>query len=237
MAESVGNILKSQRAHKKFTLEDVHKFVKIHPIFLRALEEGDYSVFSNKVHATGFLKNYAEFLELDANKLLGLWRREYEAYFDKRTKETAASSAVKKLESAKLLITPGLVLATASAILVVLFFGYLFYQYRSYSGAPKLEIYTPQNSIVVNSDILDVTGKTDRDSVLLINNQRVLLDKDGGFVTSVKLREGLNTLSFLSVNKLGRETEETRTIIYRSLEEVPAVLETTESTDSAPITP
>ena len=48
MAESVGNILKSQRAHKKFTLEDVHKFVKIHPTFLRALEEGDYSVFSNK---------------------------------------------------------------------------------------------------------------------------------------------------------------------------------------------
>ncbi len=237
MAESVGEILKNQRAHKRFTLEDVHKFVKIHPTFLTALEEGNYSVFSNKVHATGFLKNYAEFLELDANKLLGLWRREYEAYFDKRTKETTASSATKKLESAKLLITPGLVLATASAILVVLFFGYLFYQYRSYSGAPKLEIYTPQNSIVVNSDILDVTGKTDRDSVLLINNQRVLLDKDGGFVTSVKLREGLNTLSFLSVNKLGRETEETRTIIYRSLEEVPVVLETTESTDSVPIAP
>ncbi len=228
MPESVGTILKNQRARKKFSLEDVYKFVKIHPRFLTALEEGDYSVFSNKIHATGFLKNYAEFLELDESKLLGLWRREYESYFDKKSKASAES--IRKMETPRLLITPGLVLTVVSAFLVLLFFGYLFYQYRSYSGAPKLEIYSPQNSIVVNSEILDVTGKTDRDSVLLINNQRVLLDKDGGFVTSVKLREGLNTLSFLSVNKLGRETEETRTIIYRKLEAVPEAPETTEST-------
>ena len=127
MAQSVGSILKNQRAHKKFSLEDVYKFVKIHPNFLRALEEGDYSVFSNKIHATGFLKNYAEFLNLDTEKLLGLWRREYEAYFDRRTKE--AADGVKRLETPKLLITPGLVLAVASALLVLLFFGYLFYQY------------------------------------------------------------------------------------------------------------
>lgn len=225
--QSVGNILKNQRLKKKFSLEDVHKFVKIHPKFLTALEEGDYSVFSDEIHAKGFLKNYAEFLGLDIKKLLALWRREYAVQFEKEVSEKPMKR--KALEPAKLLVTPGLVLSVIALTLVILFFGYLSYQYRSYSGAPKLEIYSPQNSIVVNSEILDVTGKTDRDSVLLINNQRVLLDKDGGFVTSIKLREGLNTLSFLSVNKLGRETEEIRTIIYRSLEEV---IESTESTES-----
>lgn len=225
--KSVGEILKNKRLEKKFSLDDVHKFVKIHPQFLKALEEGEYKVFSNKIHATGFLKNYAEFLELDVTKLLGLWRREYAGYFDKK-KESPKKS--KRLEPAKILFTPGLVLSVIAVVLVFLFFGYLFYQYRSYSGAPKLEIYTPQNSIVVNSEILDVTGKTDRDSVLLINNQRVLLDKDGSFVTSLKLKEGLNTLSFLSVNKLGRETEEIRTIIFRSLEEIEDVEEAIEST-------
>ena len=231
--KSVGEILKNQRLNKKFSLDDVHKFVKIHPKFLRALEEGNHQVFSNKIHATGFLKNYAEFLELDVNKLLGLWRREYEGFFDKKKKETL--NKTKRLEPAKLLVTPGLVLSVVAVTLVFLFFGYLFYQYRSYSGAPKLEIYTPQNSIVVNSEVLDVTGKTDRDSVLLINNQRVLLDKDGSFVTSLKLKDGLNTLSFLSVNKLGRETEEIRTIIYRSLEEPEESEEASESTNSLEI--
>ena len=82
--KSVGNILKSQRHKKNFSLDDVHKFVKIHPKFLTALETGDYSVFSNKIHATGFLKNYAEFLGLDVDKMLGLWRREYEAQFENK---------------------------------------------------------------------------------------------------------------------------------------------------------
>jgi hypothetical protein len=228
---TVGNTLKNQRLQKKFSLDDVHKFVKIHPKFLTALEEGDYSVFSDKIHAKGFLKNYGEFLELDVEKLLALWRREYAVSFEKKVQSKTFKQ--KTLEPAKLLITPGLVLSVLATLLVLLFFGYLSYQYRSYSGAPKLEIYTPQNSIVVNSEILDVTGKTDRDSVLLINNQRVLLDKDGSFVTSIKLREGLNTLSFLSVNKLGRETEEIRTIIYRKTEgTTEEVDETTESTES-----
>ena len=227
--QSVGDTLKDQRLKKKFSLNDVHKFVKIHPKFLIALEEGDYKVFSNKIHATGFLKNYAEFLELDVAKLLALWRREYASHFDKKSKPQIKKNGI--LGPAKLLITPGLVLGVTAVISVLLFFGYLFYQYRSYSGAPAMEIYSPQNSIVVNSEILDVTGKTDRDSVLLINNQRVLLDKDGSFVTSLKLRDGLNTISFLSVNKLGRETEEVRTIIYRDLKVLEDSNEVIESTE------
>lgn len=224
----IGKVLSDARKHKKFTLDDVHKFVKIHPKFLKALEEGDYEVFSNEIHAKGFLKNYAEFLELDVDRILALWRREYG---DKFGIESSKNFKVKKLDSAKLVVTPGLILTIASIFLIFGFFGYLFYQYRSYSGAPKLEIYSPKNNIVVNSEVLDVTGKTDRDSVLLINNQRVILDKDGTFATSIKLKSGLNTLSFLSVNKLGKETEEVLTIIYRE-PDIPKIEETQESTES-----
>ena len=112
-------------------------------------------------------------------------------------------------------------MVTIAVILVVGFFGYLFYQYRNYSGVPDLEIYTPENNVVVNSQTLDITGETDRDSVVLINNQRIVVDKDGSFATSIKLHEGINTLSFLAVNKLGRETEEIRTIIFRKGPEPP----------------
>lgn len=226
---NVGHILRAQRQKKKFSLEDVHKFVKIHPRFLSALEDGDYSVFSNKIHATGFLKNYAEFLELDVEKMLALWRREYEASFEKKI--TLSPKKFSSIEPSRILITPGLVLVTFVSILIILFFGYLFFQYKSYSGAPKLDIYSPQNNIVVHSDVLDVTGKTDRDSVLLINNQRVLIDTDGSFATSIKLKEGINTLNFVSVNKLGKETDEILTIIYRDLIEE-NVLESSESTPS-----
>jgi len=228
--KSVGNILQTARQEKKFTLEDVHKFIKIQPKFLEALEAGEYATFSDKVHATGFLKVYAEFLELNVDEILGLWRREYEAAFDKKANERK-KPAKREFNTPRLIVTPGLVLSGALIVLVLAFFGYLFYQYRSYSGAPILEIYSPQSSISVTSDILDVTGKTDIDAVLLINNQRVILDQDGNFATTVRLKPGVNTLSFLAVNKLGRETEEIRTIIYREPERViPEVQETTEAT-------
>jgi cytoskeletal protein RodZ len=229
--KSVGNILATARQKKKFTLDDVHKFLKIHPKFLQALEDGDYSVFSDKIHAKGFLKVYAEFLELNVDEILGLWRREYETYFDKKIKENRRF-AVAEFNPPKLLITPGLVLSVVFGILLLGFFGYLFYQYRNYSGAPRLEIFSPAGSVAVTSDLLDVTGKTDPDSVLLINNQRVILGPDGNFATTIRLKPGLNTLSFLAVNKLGRETEEIRTIIYREPEKPPEAQETTESTPS-----
>lgn len=231
--KTVGQLLKTAREQKKFTLEDVHKFIKIHPKFLIALEEGNYQIFSNKIHAKGFLKIYAEFLGLDVSQVLAFWRREYEAIFEKK-ESLRPKFKINDLKKAGLVITPSLVLITASIVLTVGFFGYLFYQYSTYSGAPKLEIFNPQNNIVVNYEILDVTGKTDIDANLMINNQKVILDKEGSFATSIRLKPGLNTLSFLSINKLQKETEEIRTIIYRNpeLTNVTSVLPVVESTES-----
>ncbi len=229
--KSVGQLLKTAREQKKFTFEDVHKFVKIHPKFLLALEHGDYSVFSNIIHAKGFLKIYAEFLGLEVDQVLGLWRREYEAELEKIEK-SRPKFKLNDLKKSALVLTPSVVFMTMFVVLTLSFFGYLFYQYRTYSGAPKLEIFNPKNNIVVTYEILDVTGQTDIDATLLINNQRVILDKSGGFATSIRLKPGLNTLSFLSINKLQKETEEIRTIIYRSPEQLPTIDVARESTES-----
>jgi cytoskeletal protein RodZ len=224
--KSVGQVLRTARENKKFTVEDVYKFIRIHPRFINALEEGDYSVFSNKVHAKGFLKIYADLLGLDVDQTLAFWRREYETFFDK--KQAKKSFSMKNLRPEKLAITSGFLLGAFSVVLVIGFFSYLFYQYKSYTGAPKLEVFAPQNSIIVSSDLLDVTGKTDTDSVVLINNQKVVLNIDGTFATSLKINEGANTLSILSVNRLGKETEVVRTVIFRP--PAPSVLESTEAT-------
>lgn len=218
--KSIGKILEAQRKKKKFELSDIHKFIKIHPKFLQALEDDNYKVFSNKIHAKGFLKVYADFLELDVDQILAIWRREYGGQFDEK-QESKKEFKLKEIDPPKFLITPGLILVTIATILVLGFFGYLFYQYRNYSGVPDLDIYSPDNNVVVTSSTLDIIGETDMDSVVLINNQRVVVDKDGSFATSIKLHDGINTLSFLAVNKLGREAEEIRTVIYREESKAP----------------
>jgi len=231
--KSIGHILLQQREAKRLTLEDVYKFIKIHPRYLHALETDDYTVFEGKVHAKGFLKVYCEFLGLNLSEILALWRREYEGDFEKRKEEKFHQ--LKTLETPRFSLTPSIVGAALATLLIVMFFGYLFYQYKSYTGAPRLEIVYPENNIVLNTDILDITGKTELDTDVFINNQKLVLNTDGSFVTSLKLKEGINNISINAVNKLNKKTELVRTIIYRPLVKptpVIDVVQTTESTES-----
>ena len=123
----------------------------------------------------------------------------------------------------------------SSLIFLVLgFLVYLFVQYRSYTGDPTLDIYYPRDNEVLETDVLDVTGKADLDSEVFINNQQIIVNPDGSFVTSLKLKEGLNTISIRAVNQLDRETEKIKTIIFRPKKEVivPVIEESSESTQS-----
>lgn len=214
--KSIGQTLKAARLKKNFTIEDIHKFIKVHPKYIKAMENNDYSIFDGKVHSKGFLKIYAEFLELDLEELLALWRREYEASFDERSHQKDGKLAkLRSLEPDKLVITPSFLIISVVVLMLIVFFSYLFVQYRQYTDAPSLEIYYPDDNIVVQDDVLDLTGKVDLDSEVFINNQKLLTNPDGSFLTSIKLREGINTISIKSVNQLNKETEVIRNIIFR----------------------
>jgi len=211
--KSIGKTLKSARLKKNYTIEDVQKFIKIHPNYIKAMESDDYSIFDGRVHSKGFLKIYIEFLGLDLDELLALWRREYASTFDQ--KKDDKFSKLKALEPERFVITPSVLIISFVAVMLFLFFTYLFVQYRQYTDAPILDIYYPEEDIVVVDDVLDLTGKVELDSEVFINNQKILANPDGSFITSLKLREGINTISIKSVNKLNKETEIIRTIIYR----------------------
>jgi hypothetical protein len=214
----------------------VSKYTKIPVKYIVALECDRYEDFSDKVHSKGFLKLYTGFLGLSIEEVLALWRREYESYFDKRKKEKV-ETIVKKIEYPKFLITPSVVVITFLITCVLVFFGYLFYQYRNYTGAPKLNLYSPQENIVVDKSILDITGITDLDSDLFVNNQKLILNPDGSFAESIKLKEGLNTISIKAVNKLDKQTEYIRTVIFRPIPGIVPVLQTSESTSGPKVVP
>lgn len=228
--KSIGHILLQQREAKRLTLEDVYKFIKIHPRYLHALETDDYTVFEGKVHAKGFLKVYCEFLGLNLSEILALWRREYEGDFEKRKEEKFHQ--LKTLDTPRFSLTPSIVGAALAIILIVMFFSYLFYQYKNYTGAPRLEIIYPENNVVLSTDILDITGKTELDTDVFINNQKLVLNTDGSFVTSLKLKEGINNISINAVNKLNKKTELIRTIIYRPQVKPTPVIDVVQSTES-----
>jgi len=234
--KTVGETLRNKRKRLNLTITNIQKAIKIHPKYVKAMENDDYSEFTNKTHATGFLKIYAKHLNLNAEELLALWRREHEHKFDDGADQ--GPKKLKTLERAPFVVTPT-VIATGIVIIFLLgFFGYLFYQYKNFNAAPGLEIFNPPDNTIQQTDVVDITGKTDMDSTVLVNGQKIVLNTDGSFAASIKLKEGINNLSIVSINKLDKRSEIIRTVIFRPEEKEEVVvgevepLEVEESTEA-----
>jgi len=67
---SVGQQLRQAREAQKMDLHEIVDITKIRADHLRALEEGNYSVFSAPVYIRGFVRSYATLLKLDTAQIL-----------------------------------------------------------------------------------------------------------------------------------------------------------------------
>jgi len=69
---TVAEQLRSAREAKKLTVEQVADMTKIRTDHIRALEEGNFDVFSAPIYIRGSVKNYATTLKLEVSPLLAL---------------------------------------------------------------------------------------------------------------------------------------------------------------------
>lgn len=73
MAETVGEQLKTARDARKLTLEQVYQSTRVNVRYLKALEEDRHDALPSPVQAKGFLRLYADFLNLPTQALIDLW--------------------------------------------------------------------------------------------------------------------------------------------------------------------
>lgn len=66
----VGNLLKSKRRELSLSLKEIENSTSIRSSYLEAIEEGKISEFIAAVYALGFVRQYASFLGLDAERIM-----------------------------------------------------------------------------------------------------------------------------------------------------------------------
>jgi len=71
----VGSIFRDARLEKGLTLEQVSDETNISRRFLQGIETDNFEGFPGEVYILGFLRNYAEFLGLDAARIVELYRK------------------------------------------------------------------------------------------------------------------------------------------------------------------
>jgi len=70
MAETIGQRLKKAREYRNLSLEKAADATHIRSVYLRALEADDFSTMPSPVQARGFLRNYAQYLNLDLDQIV-----------------------------------------------------------------------------------------------------------------------------------------------------------------------
>jgi cytoskeletal protein RodZ len=70
MTETIGQRLKRARKYRLLTLEKASEATRIRVPYLQALEADDYSVIPSAAQGRGFLRNYAEYLDVNLDEIL-----------------------------------------------------------------------------------------------------------------------------------------------------------------------
>ena len=88
----IGDLFREARLGKGLTLEQVADETNISKHFLQGIESDDFSDFPGEVYSLGFIRNYAEFLGLDASAMVEIYR----------SNESTRQAEVEKSESTEL---------------------------------------------------------------------------------------------------------------------------------------
>lgn len=71
---SVGDILRRTREHYGQSLEDIERAIRIKSPQIKAIETGDVENLPGRVYAIGFVRSYSEYLGLDGDKMVRLFK-------------------------------------------------------------------------------------------------------------------------------------------------------------------
>lgn len=201
--KKIAEILKEARSSKSLSQDEIARELHLKKEVVEALEEGDWARLPEPTYVRGFIKNYADLLNLDSNRLLALFRAEY----DERKFQKVIVRKKKRL-----MFTPNLIPPLTFALGVLVFIIYLSVQYTSILSAPKVEVFSPQDDITTTSSVIEISGKTEKDTTISIDGELVPIDEAGKFNHQIKLEDGRNVIEIVASYRLSPKTKITRIV-------------------------
>ncbi len=210
--KTVGSILKEARLAKGDSLEQVETAIKIRAKYLASIEADDAGALPSLSYAKGFIRNYAEYLGVDSRTIL--------AFFRRQTREVPKDTILPKgmvepLNRSAFSLTPAKFLALLVSAFLLLFLGYLGWQYQTIRRPPALELAVPAQQSITGDKRLEVIGKTDTDATVMVNGNAVLVRDDGRFYDLLELTEGVNKITIVATSRFGKTTTLVRDVGYQ----------------------
>ena len=83
---------------------------------------------------------------------------------------------------------------------------------------PLLEISDPQDKSTTSKSEIQINGKTNKEIFVKVNDLPIVVDANGNFHTSVRLKEGENSIVVIAADIAGNTEEKTLAVTYQKEE-------------------
>lgn len=197
--QTVGQILKQKRSEMKISLVELEKRTKIKKEFIQKIENEDWNNLPEFPIVSGFVKNIANYLELSSSNVNAILRRDYPP--------KSLSISPKPDIDNKFIWSPKLTFVISISFVVLLVLGYLGYEYKKFISPPDITITSPKENQLVQNTSVKIEGKTTTDVTLSVNNQPVIIDQNGEFITELAITKETKILNFKVISRSGKVTE------------------------------
>lgn len=217
---TAGECLKRKREELSISIKEVAEKLKIKIGHLENLEKSDYKELPPDVFVRGFIKNYAQFVGLDSEKMISIYSREKNIANKIEGKSKKNEGCLNKPPTQNsAIITPKIITALFSLLVLLTVGYYLWHQISSFNSTPYLFVSSPyEDQTTIDSEIT-IEGETERKTIIKINGQDIFVNPDGHFKENIILQPGKNILIIEATNKFNRTAKEVRNIIYEKKSE------------------
>lgn len=210
---SLSEQLRAWRYSARLSIEEVALQIHARPHIILAFEQGDYSVFSARVYAIGYLKRMVDHFSISGgDMLIDTLKVEWEKA---RGSADGALRELSRSEPKKWYITPGRFFRVSGACIFIFFVWLLVIQVKGFTGAPTLFIEEPLADAVIEASMVRVRGSTEKESQLTVNGREIRMNANGIFDEEIELSYGVNALHFLIKNRFGKSSEQVRYVVVK----------------------
>lgn len=205
---TIGKFLKEARIRKGYSLSQLEDDTKIKRTFIVAVEKENWASLPDFPVTLGFVKNIAKYLGADERVAVAILKRDYPPQ--------SLSINPKPDVGSKFFWSPRLTFLVGIGMVLFLILGYMGFQYVKFVAPPTLSVIQPKDEAKVKLPSVKVSGKTDANATVLVNNQPVLIEEDGSFGVEIEIFEGTDEIVVSATSRAGKETVVSRKILVTS---------------------
>jgi cytoskeletal protein RodZ len=208
---TVGQILRKAREQKNVSIQDVAHITKIKQDYLEKLEKNEFTGFVSSTFIKGFIRSYANYLELETENLVALYRRQV----GEEEKPIKADDN-KRIKTEGFVVTPIHIIGTGLVVFFVGLIAYLINQFYQLQQPPRLEFASPaQQQVETTAKNFEVKGFTEEQVIVTFNGSQVQLKPDRTFSIVTDLKPGENVLTFEAWKQFSEDKKTKKTFVVK----------------------